>query len=260
MSALAKRVARRFLATRPIPIDKKYVATFVDGELVPGIVRWLKRHPKQDEPIGAVGRITDAVLSVDEADGRQSHSVTVTVGSVPAKGKFASVLSGASRKGEIDLHMNGALSPQEYLAESGMTVRIQPVWSCRYETCLPYGLYSLLIHELTHSADVFRGPLRYSPSEVLEKGEAAYGTYLNDPAEVRAFMQQVVDEAVSSMTRNDTLREHAQKKPNPNQALVDLALRMSTTWKIVEKHLDRRNRDKILKAVYDGLDQAGLLL
>jgi len=65
-------------------------------------------------------------------------------------------------------------------------------------------------------------------------------------------MQQIVDEVVSAAGK---IADYAKT----NEKLVDLALKLSTTWKLIEKHLNFRNRKLILKAVYDALDRAEML-
>jgi hypothetical protein len=255
-------VSRHLQAARPIPVDKRALQSFVQQQLVPGFEKWVRRQSHQDKPIGNESHITDAILSVEDANGRSSRSVRVTVKAKQATGKYAAVLSGASRDGEIDLYVNGALTPADFLPVDNSQAktlteyrpnRMSPIWECTHETCLPYGLYSILLHEVTHSADrIFKRRLEYSPSEVIEKGEAAWGPYVNDAQEVRAFMQQIVDEVVSAAGK---IADYAKT----NEKLVDLSLKLSTTWKLIEKHLNSRNKKLILKAVYDALDRAEML-
>jgi hypothetical protein len=253
-------------ATRPIWLDKGAIAQFVEGQLVPEIVRWLRRQ-KQDEPIGHVdGIVRGEPLRIESVKGYPLR-YDVYVSAREAKGKYAAVLGGRTRPGVIELEINGALTPAEYLnTEGSLTapLRIQPIHSCRAETCLNYGLYSLLIHEATHAAEMdhMKG-LTYSPKEVMEKGEAAWGPYINDPSEVRAFMQQIADEVIHNVGKSDQmhvmLRERAEKDPHPNQKLLHYALLLSTTWKVIEDHLTPKNKATILKGVYDRMEQAKLL-
>ena len=259
---MPERVAARWLyAKRPIPIWHKGIETFVSRKLVPQVVRWLKRQP-QDEPIGASSGIAKGELAVEAVDGKEILVADVWVSSKPAKGKWAAVLGGSAGKrrferGEphvnIHLFMNGALSPEEYLTTESGKQRLQSLSSCTYETCLPYGLYSILTHEVTHTAEVM---FRQDPTYFREDGidEEAY---VNDPGEVRAFMQQVVEEAVRIAKKLHAIPGFTEKKTN--RELVDIFLKMTTTWKGIEKNLNRSNKAQILKAVHYGLDQAGLL-
>ncbi len=264
MDPLALRVALRF-ATRPVWLDKQQISTFVEGTLVPSIRRWLKRRPNQDEPIGAVSGIAHGSLVIDAADSRGTVDVNIVINAVESKGKWASVLGGSlghsGKTAILQLNLNGALSAAEYLSEEPLKKRFQPLHSCTYETCVPYGLYSIMIHELTHAADMVfpHAPINYyhrgPHGEVVDLN---MGAYINDPLEVRAFMQQVADE-VLRYAKNDALRPHIEKHKDPNQKLIDLTLKLSTTWKLIEAHLSPANKARILKGVYDRLDQAGLL-
>ena len=242
------------VATRPIEIDKRGLKSFVQGTLIPQVVRSLKRRPKQNEPIGSVENLANGILEVEDSDSRSSHSVLVVVNARPSSAKGAAVLAGKTSNFErIDLYVNGALTPVDILEPTKWDDRLQPIWKCTHETCLPYGLYSILIHEITHAADIFVKSLKYKPSDVIERGEAAWDPYVNDPAEVRAFMQEVVDVAERHAPM---FREHAKT----NQRLIDMVLKMSTTWGLIEKHLTSKSKARILKAVYEVLDRKGLLL
>ena len=187
--------------------------------------------------------LAHGTFGVEEADGRHSHPVQVVVNARHSSAKGVAVLAGKSASGRIDLYMNGALSPVDILVPTKWSDRLAPVWECTHETCLAFGLYSLLLHEVTHAADVFQKSLGYSPSEVQERGEAAWGSYVNDPGEVRAFMQEVVDVAERHAPM---LKEHVKS----NQQLVNMVLKLSTTWNLIEKHLSSSSKTRILKAVY----------
>lgn len=247
------------VVARPIHLDKREIARFVEHDLVPQIVRRAQRHSRPDEPIGATRGWASSVLTIDSADGRDSSRVPVGVDSEASRADFVAVLGGKSNPNTgITLYLNGALTPRDLASEE----RNQPLSACRHESCLPYGLYSILLHEATHAAERALPSTRrapgYSPRDVEERGEAAYGPYVNDPQEVRAFLQQIVDEVVHN-AKSDDLREHLRRDHHPNRALVDTALALSTTYSIIEKHLTPSNRARILKAVYDAMDRQGLL-
>jgi hypothetical protein len=241
-------------AARPIWLDKKDIQSQVQNLIMPQIERWAKRHPQQEEPIDAVKRIAVTQIDIADSDDRGSVSVTVIISSQKSKVAYTACLGGRANGTEVEIFLNGAMTPKEIQKHE----RLQPLWSCRYETCIPYGIYSLLIHELTHIADVSKRQPGYSPSKVKEEGETAWGPYLNDPGELRAFMQNLVDEAVN-MASKEAIRTNAAKSPNPNQKLMDIVLALSTTWGLASPHLKPRNKALLLKAVYDGLKRAGYL-
>lgn len=250
-------------AKRPVRINRRLIEAFVTRTLVPQIERWLKRQ-RQDKPIGALRNIASGSLEVDAVDGKYPLQADVQVDSKAATGKWAAVLGGSSGRyrwergqGVVDikLWLNGALTPADYLSGDPMTGnRLQSLNSCTHEHCLPYGLYSILTHEVTHTAEsMFRQDPTYYRGPDHEVDEVAY---VNDPGEVRAFMQQIVEEVSRGFQK---LRDYAERQGKGNRELIDLALKLSTTWKGIEKHLSASNRAKILKAVYNGLDEAGLL-
>lgn len=270
MDPLVFRVARRFTMTRrgarPVPIDKEEIERLVNMELVPDIVAWMKRHHPKDQPVGSTNTIAKAMLSVEAADGRSSTDVLIGIRCRSSRHRGGAVIGGGfgtlQGKPVIVLDLNGVFTPEEFVSEK----MLQPLRSCRHEMCLPYALYANLLHEVTHAADdpVFKGkPSAKHPgkSELPnpdEYSDAEYARYINHPSEVRAWMQQVVDETMSA-ARIEAIRNRAQRKPNPNQELVNLALRLSATWTMIEKHLTPSNRAKILKAVHHNLDRLGLL-
>jgi len=267
MDGLSQRVVHRYrVATRPVFLDKREVGNFVSTVLVPDILEWIQRHKPTNEPLGSVNGITHGVTEVDIPGSNLSISVDVQVHSLAAKGKWAAVLRGAAGKAhfergayrsQVSLWINGALSPQEWLDPDPMKGgRFAPLHSCTHDRCLPFGLYSTLIHELTHAAEsVFDHPAPTYYKQGPEKQEVTDETaYINDPLEVRAWMQQVVDDVVRAY-RNPMLVNHF-KDPHK---LLAIALKMSTTWSLVVSKLTRLNQNKILKAVHDALSREGLL-
>jgi hypothetical protein len=221
---------------------------------MPQIVRRAERHPRQDEPIGDTRGWAKAEITVEAADGRDTITVKIEVESERSRAPRVSVLGGKSNPNTgVTLYLNGALTPADLSSEE----RTQPLHACKHEKCIAYGLYSILIHELTHVAEE---PLRkrraptYSPDEAREKGEGS-SAYVNDPSEVRAFMQQIVDE-VEHNAQDSLLWEHLRQN---RQGYLDTVLALSTTWSIIEKRLTPSNRARILKSVYEMLDRKGLL-
>lgn len=253
------RVLARFIqARRPIPINKEDIRHLVERDLVPGILRWAKRQTAQDRPIGNEREIAEGTLFVTVADGSTSKPVYVRVHAKATAKPYAAVLGGAlgtaGRHTVIEVYLNGAMTPADIASEK----RQQPLSSCTHETCLPYGLYNVLIHEVTHAAEVNLGDAEYDPSKAESEG---YADYVNDPAEVRAFMQEVVDDAVRNAERKDLpFRTLAKRAPNPNQRFIELLLKLSTTWGQVSKEMTATNQRRILTAVYTALDERGLLV
>lgn len=259
----------RRMAARPIRIDKATIRYAVEKDLVPQIKRWLKRHPHPDQPIGSSARtgLAETNFYADSVDGQEQLRIDVIVIAAASSAKKFPVLGGEAGRRRFEngsavvqvvLWLNGAISPNEYLGTNGpdrdltnfVTEYFQPLGECTHETCLPYGLYSILIHEVTHAAEAaFRAPRQYEHDEDHKVKDQK--SYVNDPKEVRAFMQQVVDETVRMAHK---LKEHMN-----GRQLVDTSLRLSFTWSAIEKDLNARSRKLILTAVYQAFSEAELL-
>jgi len=101
-------------------------------------------------------------------------------------------------------------------------------------------LWDHLIHEITHVADKFKKEKKTETgSRVKNTLEVDLDEYYNDPAEVRAYMQEVVDQVINNYPK---LQRYGRKG-------LDYALNVSSTWKEINPYLNRQNRGKILSAV-----------
>ncbi len=224
--------------TRPIPINKSSIRKFVTETLLPAVEEWLYTQP-QSKPLGVRAEVVDGGYISYLRSNKKEHVVRVVVAAKPALNTNEAVGSALFSDRKVTLFLNGRFSPSELL-----------------EGNLAGSLFSFLIHEITHSADIFAPELTYHYSDA--RSETTRHIYVNDPSEVRAFMQQIVEET-SASARNKLYRELAARKTDKNRALVDAILKASLTWSDIERHLNVRNRAKILKAVYDDLEREGLL-
>jgi len=116
----------------------------------------------------------------------------------------------------------------------------------------------VLLHEVTHAIDVLpressSQAQRYAEAtesiRIGAAGQREFVAYYNDPMEVRAFMQMVVDEA-----RQIGPRLRFPRGASP-RFYVEAVLRQSPTWTTIEPHLRRENYRRILKAVVTALEQ-----
>ena len=102
-------------------------------------------------------------------------------------------------------------------------------------------LYSVLIHEATHLRDL--NPY----SGKVDPGSSAY---YNKPTEVRAFMQQVVDEVAQFAEKYAKEMEWFDADAN----MVSLALENSRTWgRVKAGGMTKANQRKIMQAVWRDL-------
>lgn len=108
-------------------------------------------------------------------------------------------------------------------------------------------LYNLLIHELTHVADKYlRGVGEGMSEDDLRQNPAVY---YNSPSELHAFMQEVVDQVSQRFVHYEKLEKRF------GQKALGMLLNMSETWSKVSPHWTERNKQKVLKAVYQALDE-----
>ena len=91
-------------------------------------------------------------------------------------------------------------------------------------------VFSVLIHETTHLRDL----LTHKPEGYRDDALV----YHNEPAEVRAFMQQIADEVLEHLGGAE-----------PTGASMREALKASATWRRVADSLTPANRRLVLRGV-----------
>ncbi len=111
-------------------------------------------------------------------------------------------------------------------------------------------LYDLLLHEITHLIDVLRKP-EYASQHGDVSDEKAY---YNDPAEVRAYMQTVVDEISYHKDRLAKLL----KVFGPQKGM-QMILNLSKTWVQISPIWTPSNKKKVIKSVYQFMGSTGAL-
>lgn len=238
--------------SRAIPIDKSGLRA---------LTKRLEKRLSQAFTV-AMRRKAEEPIRYQEVWARELHTlrnvmghdidvdVLVTAGKDRSGGPF--VAAGGYGKNRqtgrpvVIVKLNGSYSPKEYLpaVDTGM---------------LTQGIYDILIHEMTHAADAEikakykAGPASgaYVPDDIA--------AYYNDPKEVRAYMQQVVDEVLRYGSKRKNLEKVLELFKGPRQRGIEVILKNTETWPEIEPHLTDANKAKILKAVYRALDDEGLL-
>jgi hypothetical protein len=238
---------RRRTAARPIPIDKgqaRKLAKRVVKELPWALkfrpddmdsAMWMARgfHPDRWGFILGVYKTTDVRekpvnvpirLGAAKAGAWKGPRKWVAGGSVSAK-HFGPKEYGS--KTGLGINLNSNRTPNEILNNLGEVAD---------------ELYSVIIHEVTHLRDLLL-PTQSADGDGPE-------SYHNRPTEVRAFMQQIADEALTDA--------HAQGKDDggwlftgrgPTSEFIDSLLDRSPTWERIGSTLNRRNQQLILKGV-----------
>lgn len=105
-------------------------------------------------------------------------------------------------------------------------------------------LFPVLLHEMTHAADKYSRGVGQEMSREEAQGNE---DYYNNPSEVRAYMQEVVDEI--DLKHWPTF----QKMFGPSKGLEYL-LKSSPTWQEVSPYWTERNKRLVIKAVAQAIN------
>lgn len=132
---------------------------------------------------------------------------------------------------EIDIYVNGNFTPTEILTK--FVGKGTERWS------LKANVRRVLLHEMTHLVD---------PGLKIPPGLA---DYYNRPTEVRARMQEVVDQVLTDAERAAADLEGF----TTIKQLVEHGLDQSPTWEFVRKRLNDKSRRVVLKAVYQAVSE-----
>jgi hypothetical protein len=114
-------------------------------------------------------------------------------------------------------------------------------------------IYRAILHEMTHVFDEFTaGSIKKQQlsSKNLET-VAERAAYFNDPGEVRAFMQEIVDEVGERASTSWALYK---KTFGPTEGILYL-IKSSETWREISPYLSEKNQRKIILAVVKDLDE-----
>lgn len=237
----------RRLATRPIPVDKPALAALA-RDLVRELPKHLKFRPEDmDAPLSRARGFTSnwgfglGVYETTDVEGGYV-AVPITVGWANleewsptrqwiAGGGVTSRYFGPRGKGSkigLSININASRTPNEILSH---LARVEKE------------AFSVFIHETTHLRDILKDVEHY------QKAKETAPSYYNEPTEVRAFMQQIADEAL----------EYAEDQAKSigvgtwgitlSSRFLERALELSITWNRVKRELTPANEKLILKGV-----------
>lgn len=231
-------------ATRAIPVDKaqaRKLAQRVVREL-PGELRF--RADDMQGPINyARGYRPGWVMPVGTylADDVQGHRVEV-----PVRVQFKALEEWGTRQwvagGAINTRYRGR-SPGDKLAMNlyiNSAAHVQDLLDHLGE--VEDELFSVIIHEATHLMDVLVH--EYNSDE-----DAGTEKYYNAPTEIRAFMQQTVDEVLHEADKVGKLGGAWMLGPTPSGDMVNNLLEKSRTWDRIRKQLTPDSTKTILRGV-----------
>lgn len=229
-------------AGRPIRLDKgaiKRFAKYLSGR----ILRDLIGDFASDTPISDTGRyLIKDMITIQDVLGNDIETL-VLVKSERAPKRLGMITGGGAGttsrgKQAIQINLNGSWTPDEFSEPSSSFGRQN----------LPKELFSILLHELTHIADIFKKK-RETTRRVLREDEVDLEDYYNRPEEVKAYMQDVADEVLSRLPKLKEMHESAERNVSFNK-MIKQSLVLSDSWERIEPYLSRQNKKKIMSAVY----------
>jgi hypothetical protein len=220
--------AARLVATRPIPLDRRIAEKAVDR-----LLDFLRKQPKR--PVKSSLHFVDQVTIPDVIG--QAIEVEVLWQSKVEKGVFEMVLGGGAGKNTRTqqpaaiVTLNGIYLPSDFIDEGD---------EFRYEAV------KVLMHELSHLADVFVKTVGPGSKRVLTEKDVELQEYYNRPTEVRAYMREIVEEVQKH------LLEFLRHFPK-NEAIARL-VKLSATWEQVKPYMTEKNKGLVLKGVYQAAE------
>jgi hypothetical protein len=217
---------------RAIRLDKRRIKE-LSKELEKVLVQKLR---SSRGPLGRRMLVPSAPYDIRTVDG-QSLTVFIRMQTVETKSPYYVVSGGLgydrSGKVAVVININGSIPSEDiYRAAKGRSVALQ--------------IYPVLIHELTHAADKFTRGVGERMTEEEARDNAAY---YNDPGEVRAYMQEVVDESEEHFKSYNKLESAF----GPGKALQYL-LNTGKIWKEISPYWTERNKRLVIKAVVHALN------
>ena len=227
------RVAKMLFAARPIRLDKAMIKREAE-QLAEKIWRLVKDRP-WEEGIGKL--VLNFELTITNVAGEMIPVIVVVkskeVGRPPNPRRLSvrDVVTGggagtAKGKPAILMNVNANYYPRHFSPDS----------------FLERELYEMMLHELTHISDKYKKK-KPTTQRVRTVEEIDPVEYYNDPGEVKAYMQEVVEQVRRYFPK---IYKHRGRKD-----AMKFSLKMSSTWNMIEPHLNRRNRNKILSAVWN---------
>lgn len=247
-----------------IYVNRDAAQVYVEQVLVPAIVAWAsEKEPGQ--PVGE-GTVFEGTYTAWEARDTSypSQRVGISVRSIPWKGQHRvldAIYRLTSSGKYIDLRINANLPREIYL--NALNTPLSGEKAYRTDEYIPWALYQSMIHELTHVAEPTRPPKKraYRTGARGDEPETAetvsLRAYYNHPFEVRALMQQTVDQAIRYFNADwmdRAAKVHAKGRDVFNFK-VGMALKMTDAKLHVWEHLTPENQNKISKAVYQALER-----
>jgi len=192
--------------------------------------------PASEEPLGKQVLVAGNSYQIESVDG-SPKTIYIRMQSVPEDNNQIIPHGGfgytkKDNKPVVVVFVNGSLPANviRKAAKSGSLAQ--------------YQIYPVLIHEITHAADKAKGGWGSQ-----EEAKADKAGYYNDPAEVAAYTQEIVDEVERHFKRWEKLKKVQGSEGKALQFLINF----SSTWKEVQPYWTDANKKKAVKSVLQAL-------
>lgn len=215
---------------KAIPLDKHRIKSL--SQTLQDVVK--QRTHGLKGPLGKRILVPGAPYDIRAVDGREV-TVFIRMQAVDTQSKLYVVSGGMghdrSNRPVIIVNLNATIDAESFYR------------SAQGSDLIADQIYPVLLHELTHAADIFSEGVASKMTEQEAQGNEAY---YNAPGEVRAYLQEIIHEV------EDGALLKAFPKLEKNFGVgraVHMVLNNSTTWREISPHLNEKNRRLIMKAV-----------
>ena len=224
---------------RAIPLDKHRIKEL--SRELQAVIKQQTRGLEAWAPLGKRVLVSGAPYSIRAVDGSEVD-LFVRLQAVDSASKLYVVSGGfghdSRKRPVVIVNLNANIFAETYFKSAQGCSLIADM------------IYPVLLHELTHAADIFSKGVASEMSQDEASGNAVY---YNNPGEVRAYLQEILHEIETGAL----LRALPKLKQTfgSNRA-VHFVLKNSDTWKEIEKYLTERNKRLVMKAVGQKIEES----
>jgi len=226
--------SREKVATRPIRIDRRVAQESVSRLVADLKDSYFGRHT--DERIGDRRYAFIDHVTIQDVDGNDIR--------IQVQYRFKSSSSG-------DLVLGGGSGKVTTTQEPAIVIEINGIYTADvfYTTTSGERFFdeavSVLMHELTHQADIYTKSVLTKTQRVPTEKEIDLVKYYNSPAEIHSYMREVFEEIYRHLP---VFLKHF-----PSNEAVTRLTKLSPTWQRIQGHLTDRNRGIMLKGIYQAV-------
>ena len=233
MNASISRVVARYIQARAIPIDTHRIKELCNDweDLI------AKKTLGVKGPLGATTLINGTPYRIRAVNGEEITIYLALRSITDTRSPYYVVSGGKGKAGSkivVIVDINGNTPAEEFnraATKGGGLVARQ--------------LYPILVHEITHAADIFAKGFRNKTKEEVANDPKLY---YNESSEVKAHLREIIEEINFSHFSKMEARFGA------GQALKFL-INLSKTWQEVSPHWTDKNKKSVIKSVAQALSE-----